>query len=71
MIKDSFVGTQCPITRRPYVMHINHPEDGYVATYGSPYDSYTVPVEVWEGEWYYHRYDHDEGAWVEDEAYYL
>lgn len=56
-----------PITRYPLFMWINHPELGYVPTYGGPYDSYTMTERDENGEFYRHRYDHDRGGWVEDE----
>ncbi|EAT2264947.1 hypothetical protein V4B14_003121 [Salmonella enterica] len=56
-----------PITRYPLFMWINHPELGYVPTYGGPYDSYTLTERDENGEFYRHRYDHDRGGWVEDE----
>ena len=64
--------TKCPITGRPYFMHIEHPKLGLVPTYGGPYDSYTVPIlggeptDSWhEREMRCERYDHDQGYWVE------
>lgn len=64
---------RCPITQRPFFMWIEHPDDGWVPTYGGPFDSYTIPVagnlpESGQIEWdeiqmTYHQYDHDEGAW--------
>lgn len=56
-----------PITRYPLFMWINHPELGYVPTYGGPYDSYTMTERDENGEFYRHRYDHDRGGWVEGE----
>lgn len=68
-------GTACPVTGRPYFMHLTHPELGQVPTYGGPYDSYTAPyaegdpLDPWhERELTVHRYDHDRGHWVEDEG---
>jgi len=58
---------ECPITRQPFFMWIEHPEDGWVPTYGGPYDSYTIPV--FDGQGYCRkRFDHDEGAWLMDEV---
>ncbi|MCY1253057.1 hypothetical protein D9M68_122750 [compost metagenome] len=64
---------KCPITARPFFMVIDHPELGMVPTYGGPFDSYTIPHmdeqvdEPWHvRELTVHRYDHDEGAWVDD-----
>ncbi|MFT0140726.1 hypothetical protein ACEK07_45875 [Alcanivoracaceae bacterium MT1] len=57
----------CPITRAPFFMWIEHPDDGWVPTYGGPYDSYTIPV--FDGESYTRqRYDHDEGGWCVGEV---
>lgn len=55
----------CPITGERFFMVVEHPERGPVATYGGPYDSYTVPVRDRDGEWHRERYDHDQGTWVE------
>ncbi|UUE37931.1 hypothetical protein L0Y26_08470 [Pectobacterium aroidearum] len=62
----------CPdydqITGREFFLWIEHPTLGYVPTYGGPYDSYTLPERDADGEFFVHRYDHDEGAWVDDEV---
>lgn len=65
-------GSKCPITGRPYFMHIEHPKLGLVPTYGGPFDSYTIPVpdgdesQKWhEREMTCERYDHDAGSWVD------
>lgn len=58
----------CPITGRPYFMHIEHPDLGDVATYGGPFDSYTTPAvddSDGERELRCERYDHDRGEWIE------
>jgi hypothetical protein len=58
----------CPITGRPYFMHIEHPDLGEVPTYGGPFDSYTTPaVDDSDGdrELRCERYDHDRGEWIE------
>lgn len=55
----------CPITGRPYFMHIEHPDLGDVPTYGGPFDSYTTPAIDEEGEIRCERYDHDAGDWIE------
>lgn len=64
---------ECPITRRPFFMTMEHPELGWVPTYGGPYDSYTIPYmdgeanQRWhERELLVHRYDHDLGGWRMD-----
>lgn len=55
---------KCPVTGRDFFLVMNHPTLGDVATYGGPYDSYTIPE--WDGEEFRsERYDHDEGCWVE------
>ena len=66
---------KCPITRRDFFMVIDHPDLGMVPTYGGPFDSYTIPEMEGEPDQEYHergllvhRYDHDEGAWVDDES---
>lgn len=60
-----------PITGDDFFLWMNHPTLGYVPTYGGPLDSYTLTERDENGEWFHHRYDHDEGAWVDDEAVYL
>lgn len=66
---------ECPITRRPLFMAIEHPELGMVPTYGGPFDSYTIPYmdgeahQPWhERELFVRRYDHDLGGWRDDES---
>lgn len=58
----------CPITGRRFFMWIEHPELGYVPTYGGPYDSYTIPTRDSDGEFSCERYDHDFGGWVDGEC---
>ncbi|MFV2939243.1 ead/Ea22-like family protein [Klebsiella michiganensis] len=58
----------CPITGRRFFMWIDHPELGYVPTYGGPYDSYTIPTRDSDGEFSCERYDHDFGGWVDGEC---
>ena len=65
---------KCPITGLPYFMHLEHPEHGFIPTFGGPYDSYSIPHaegspdELWhERELVSHRYCHDRGHWVDDE----
>lgn len=56
----------CPITGRLFFMNMHHDELGYVATYGGPFDSYTIPALDDDGsELRCERYDHDAGHWVE------
>ncbi len=64
---------KCPITRRDFFMLIEHPTLGLVPTYGGPYNSYTIPhmegtaEQLWhERELVCHRFDHDEGYWMDD-----
>ncbi|XFL61004.1 hypothetical protein AAHX50_07285 [Klebsiella pneumoniae] len=57
----------CPITGRRFFLWIEHPELGYVPTYGGPYDSYTIPTRDSDGEFSCERYDHDFGGWVDGE----
>lgn len=66
---------KCPITGRPFFMALEHPELGWVPTYGGPYDSYTIPHldgkadQPWhERELCVYRYDHDLGGWRTDEV---
>lgn len=56
---------QCPITGYPFFMVIEHPERGMVATYGGPFDSYTIPEVDEDQQLTRERYDHDAGAWVD------
>ncbi|OAT53260.1 phage protein [Kluyvera georgiana ATCC 51603] len=58
----------CPITRRKFFMWIEHPDLGYVPTYGGPFDSYTIPSGDSDGEFSCERYDHDVGGWVDGEC---
>lgn len=55
----------CPITHRPYFMHIEHPDLGDVPTYGGPLDSYTVPEPDEDGHFHSEHYCHDRGDWIE------
>ena len=55
----------CPITKRPFFMDIEHPTIGVVATYGGPFDSYTIPEPDEDGCFRSERYDHDAGDWME------
>jgi hypothetical protein len=56
----------CPITGRPFFMNLEHPDEGMVATYGGPFDSYTIPAYAeQDAELRCERYDHDADHWVE------
>jgi hypothetical protein len=56
---------KCPITGRDFFMVIEHPERGDVATYGGPFDSYTIPERDNDGMLCCERYDHDAGHWAD------
>ncbi|WP_432263314.1 hypothetical protein [Cupriavidus sp. TMH.W2] len=56
---------QCPISGLPFFMWLNHPELGYVPTYGGPFDSYTLAMVTDDGDIRSERYDPDAGEWVE------
>jgi pyruvate/2-oxoglutarate dehydrogenase complex dihydrolipoamide acyltransferase (E2) component len=56
--------SHCPVTGRPFFMVIESLSGEMVATYGGPFDSYTIP-EWNEGEFRSERYDHDMDGWVE------
>lgn len=65
--KDAIERLRDPITGDAYFMVIDHP-DGYpVATFGGPYDSFTMSKEDDDGNYYFERYDHDAGLWIEGE----
>lgn len=56
----------CPFTGRVFWGNIEHPELGVVATYGGPYDTYTLPQrDADDASYYVYRFDHDAGAWVD------
>ena len=60
-----------PVTGAPFFMVIEHPEKGYVPTYGGPFDSYTLSErDDDESEpnaihFMRERFDHDDGCWVD------
>lgn len=58
----------CPVTGKPFFMWMDHPELGYVPTYGGPYDSYTIAEPDEDGYFRSERYDHDRGEWIEGGA---
>lgn len=55
----------CPISGRAFWGNLSHPRLGYVATYGGPFDTYTIPEVCDDGELRSERYDHERGDWVE------
>lgn len=55
----------CPITGRKFWGNIEHPELGLVATYGGPFDTFTIPAISDDGELRCERFDQDAGDWVE------
>lgn len=58
--------SKCRITGRPFFENIDHPKLGLVATYGGPFDSYTIPaLHKPDDELRCERYDHDAGRWIE------
>lgn len=57
--------TECPITGRKFFTNVEHPELGMVATYGGPFDSYTIPELGDDDELRCERYDWDAGNWIE------
>lgn len=60
---------KCPITGAPFWGNIEHPTLGVLATYGGPFDTYTVPYlkDSNDGSLVQERFDHDEGGWVDSE----
>jgi hypothetical protein len=56
---------RCPITGRKFWGNLDHPELGMVATYGGPYDTYTIPSPDEDGELRCERFDQDRGEWIE------
>lgn len=58
--------SHCPVTGRPFFMAVENESGEMVATYGGPFDSYTIPGwSVEDQEFRSQRYDHDAGYWVE------
>ena len=68
MENNSEYPTTCPITGRPFVDAIENEQGIIVPTYGSVFDSYTIPEKDEDGEWNCQRFCHDRGAWVGDET---
>jgi len=58
------VPNNCPITGLAFFTSIVHPIRGWVPTYGGPYDSYTIPEQDEDGEYYRERYCHDRDEWM-------
>ncbi|WP_199031325.1 hypothetical protein [Ralstonia sp. ASV6] len=58
----------CPVTGKPFLMWMDHPELGYVPTYGGPFDSYTLAEPDADGYFRSEHYDHDRGEWIEGGA---
>lgn len=64
------VPKSCPVTGRPYWGLIEHPDYGLVPTYGGPYNTYTIPHTVEDGDLtalMCENYDHDHGAWSDND----
>ena len=57
--------TNCPITDLKFFTNVEHPELGTVATYGGPFNSYTIPCLDEDGELRRERYDWDADHWIE------
>lgn len=55
----------CPISGREFWGNIEHPERGMIATYGGPFDTYSVPYLDEDDELRVERFDQDRGDWVE------
>lgn len=61
---------KCPITGKPYFMSIETPDGECVATYGGPFDSYTIPEKDDDGNFTTFRYCHDDDCWKGEETIY-
>ena len=58
--------SHCPVTGRPFFMILEGEDGEEVATYGGPFDSYTIPEwSAADAEFRSERYDHDAGYWIE------
>lgn len=58
--------THCPVTGRPFFMVIEAPSGDMVATYGGPFDSYTIPEwDEDDQEFRSERFDHDRDEWID------
>jgi len=58
--------SHCPVTGRPFFMILEGEDGEEVATYGGPFDSYTMPEwSAADAEFRSERYDHDAGYWIE------
>lgn len=63
---------RCPFTGREFWGNITHPELGEVATYGGPFDTYTLPARTDDDEEYFvRRFDHDRGHWLLDDMEFI
>lgn len=57
--------TCCPLSGRKFWGNIDHPELGAIATYGGPFDTYSIPYLDEDDELRVERFDQDMGGWVE------
>lgn len=55
----------CPISGRAFWGNIDHPRRGMVATYGGPFDTYSIPYLDEDDELRVERFDQDGGDWVD------
>lgn len=55
----------CPISGRPFWGNIDHPKRGMLATYGGPFDTYSIPYLDEDDELRVERFDQDRGEWIE------
>lgn len=58
----------CPISGRKFWGNIDHPERGLIATYGGPFDTYSIPYLSDDNELRVECFDQDSGEWVEGGA---
>lgn len=60
----------CPITGLEFFADIPDENGNIIATYGGPFDSYSVPIpdEDFPNEFFRRRFCHDRGCWREDET---
>ena len=62
-----YAPNHCPITGEKFWGNIEHPSMGMIATYGGPFDTYTIPTKTEEGELRRERFCQDRGAWVDSD----